>query len=811
LRKAQEEDRAGAPRGTLGSLRRAEELDVYLARGCGTLTVEVCVGLTGKELFLGLKRAAEHAKHILQAIKWPASMKNRIAFALASFSWGGASHKDAPLRSATASDFVTAKAQHFDCYVAPSDHKLEAKGRYTMTFQTWRRQVENQIRVLGAVYGLEHMPERVAALKKLEELRESRRQLCHTLGTDSPRKEDLRFVALSPNQDSQPNFAFPTTWDMENPHGYYQLAVVPRQDRAMARLLYSQLHKTTPKAPAKAGENKPVSRTSLERAPKCEKSGMPICWDAATWVGRQKGQACQHAHEPLPGLAKMHYTVVMQLIRRGGLRSGHKIDPASVDGRITQLREQASAENRKKKAPKKAAPKTKAGWAPPAEYAEYAGPLTEMEGQLQQAVQGPDEGWLDVKPPGPQASQHTQDVPSHPEGKARHDALQELQAENTFSNIGDFSHYLQSHIRARVLNARLNSQECTVEEALWDAARLGHSQLVGEAEQALEKLGSKAGGFGSPPDATLSPVIWLEEKGYGVGTLQMHFGRQMAWDYIDMRDALEPRDLAGQLLLSDGKSEERQCLPLHKAAAIEMGRGDDWTTDQIQETARAIRRELWDGAAEAQSAMGDAPPWISTSEADLRMFAHDCLCANHEKDYRVLMAFPGLPEDFSLLVLRLTLMEADLLRGRSELLEHQKVAKEMEAVGRRSFLEATPAESPLVPSKRPACLRCQETAVAPHKVGIQTKRHPWLDETESANEEAGAQPLRMRPAWAKNRGSTKTSVARKFERDLFLWRAPCPPRTCPTPGNSAPRERVTPTPTPTRARELGTTRKETGT
>ncbi|CAE8593825.1 unnamed protein product, partial [Polarella glacialis] len=215
-----------------------------------------------------------------------------------------------------------------------------------------------------------------------------------------------------------------------------------------------------------------------------------------------------------------------------------------------------------------------------------------------------------------------------------------------------------------------------------------------------------------------------------------------------------------------------------------MGRGDDWTTDQIQETARAIRRELWDGAAEAQSAMGDAPPCISTSEADLRMFAHDCLCANHEKDYRVLMAFLGLPEDFSLLVLRLTAwghLEADLLRGRAalsggpigvvtihrghmraliphpacsfrdlfqELLEHQKVAKEMEAVGWRSFLEATPAESPLVPSKRPACLRCQETAVAPDKVGIQTKRHPWLDEAESANEEAGAQPLRMRPAWA---------------------------------------------------------------
>ena len=44
LRRAGDEDRA-YNKGTITSIRRAEELDVYPARGCDTLTVEVADGL----------------------------------------------------------------------------------------------------------------------------------------------------------------------------------------------------------------------------------------------------------------------------------------------------------------------------------------------------------------------------------------------------------------------------------------------------------------------------------------------------------------------------------------------------------------------------------------------------------------------------------------------------------------------------------------------------------------------------------------------------------------------------------------------
>ena len=72
------EDGKVAQKGTLASIKRSEELDVYLARGCDTLTVEVCNTLTGRELFHGVRRACEHAKHLMQSVQWPTTVTNRI-------------------------------------------------------------------------------------------------------------------------------------------------------------------------------------------------------------------------------------------------------------------------------------------------------------------------------------------------------------------------------------------------------------------------------------------------------------------------------------------------------------------------------------------------------------------------------------------------------------------------------------------------------------------------------------------------------------------------------------------------------------
>lgn len=67
----------------LGAVRRADELDIYMARGCDTLTVEVCPTIAGKELFHALKRTCTHRRVLLQRIRWPTAVTNRMAYGIA--------------------------------------------------------------------------------------------------------------------------------------------------------------------------------------------------------------------------------------------------------------------------------------------------------------------------------------------------------------------------------------------------------------------------------------------------------------------------------------------------------------------------------------------------------------------------------------------------------------------------------------------------------------------------------------------------------------------------------------------------------
>ena len=106
-------------------------------------------------------------------------------------------------------------------------------------------------------------------------------------------------------------------------------------------------------------------------------------------------------------MAKLDPTVQVQVLRRGGLRSGPKIDPKSVDGRVAQLRSQVKADKDEKRqdgptpkegaAPKdgaapKAKPKGKAkvGWAVPEDY---QGPVAQLEQELGELGQGPNFSW----------------------------------------------------------------------------------------------------------------------------------------------------------------------------------------------------------------------------------------------------------------------------------------------------------------------------------------------------------------------------------------------------------------------------------
>jgi len=211
------------------------------------------------------------------------------------------------------------------------------------------------------------------------------------LGTDNPRKEDLKFVALTPDSSGAPTWKFPNVFNLSDPLGYYQQICVPRQTRAIQRYLHQQIHRPPPR-PTRAGggseeppgDNKaggpkgtpkggkegrkgdsstsqpsayPAGKRlaaweatrSVQHAPTNAK-GKPLCWDNSCWIGcRRSAAECSHSHETIKGLKNLDWTVVAQILKRGGLRSGPKVEPTSVDGRIAQLRAQAKAEGQAKR------------------------------------------------------------------------------------------------------------------------------------------------------------------------------------------------------------------------------------------------------------------------------------------------------------------------------------------------------------------------------------------------------------------------------------------------------------------------------
>ena len=55
-----------------------------------------------------------------------------------------------------------------------------------------------------------------------ESVREACRTLCAKLGTENPRLEDLKLIALAPGEGDRPNFQFPRVWNLQDSAGYYQ-------------------------------------------------------------------------------------------------------------------------------------------------------------------------------------------------------------------------------------------------------------------------------------------------------------------------------------------------------------------------------------------------------------------------------------------------------------------------------------------------------------------------------------------------------------------------------------------------------------
>ena len=374
-------------------------------------------------------------------------------------------------------------------------------------------------------------------------------------------------------------------------------------------------------------------------------------------------------------MSKLHYTVAMQVIRRGGLKNGPKINPKDVDGRVAQLRSQHSAEVAEKaaegkaKAKAKAKEKGKAGWLVPEDY---AGPVTALEHDLGELALGPDFAWHAAF----RAAQFVDQLPLTEEDPSKRAACYEaLRTSGVLAPISERSAYLRSHVASRLVNARLAGDlQLDVEAILRNAIDHGHPQLAEEAQDALGQFTSssdKAGKGAPEAEVLLTPTSW-DNDGWGVGELQFLsplFAHHPPVSFKDYKDQLE---LPSQDWFHEPVSvETRQCLALHAGTAVAPPGLSNL------EAAVQLRLEMLTEAVNAFGHLGDAPPYVSEAEAFIQHNAHDAYYPHHEKDYRSLALFaPHFMQGAQLLVLRVSQvgrLEGDIVRGQGAITRYGTV------------------------------------------------------------------------------------------------------------------------------------------
>jgi len=280
LSKQEADAAATSDRGKLASISREEEQLAFLARGCDRLTVPMCAGITGKELFHALRHLAVSARPLLRTVQWQVKLTNRIAFAYAGLRFGGRSLATVPKYALAPADFPRCTDEDLDAFVPPGDYSLEPNPRHPAVFTEWHRSTNRLIWCFGCVFGEEHRAQRYEAATRLvelhenhevewpasviydiwselewrwvEELKQLRRDLLRLIGDHAPTWDTLRFTALAPGADGAPWLRMPRTFDLSSAAEYFRTDIVPREQRRLQRAVLSMARKHV--QPLRAGD-----------------------------------------------------------------------------------------------------------------------------------------------------------------------------------------------------------------------------------------------------------------------------------------------------------------------------------------------------------------------------------------------------------------------------------------------------------------------------------------------------------------------------------------------------------------------------
>ena len=664
------------------STTRLTEFLVFALRGFGCFKIELGVGAYGKELSETLKRQATVMKEFMYRKGIRVPLTNRVIAGVSEASWGSEVPNGAPETSLLARDFAPWGLNSFEDYVR-KDEKIEGRGKAPTAMNVISRAIKQQIKIFGAVYGEEHVMERLEALSFLEDLHESYeeffspsflmavwdemtfeylmvvtegiRRMLQALPKGA-RRDKLKEKALTPRMDGSATWKFPITFKMTNSLGFWKSRIVPRLERKVERdMLQSAIPQPQGKRAAGMVEEEYTEevipstansfrsmyhagrkltyqeqRDSLPYAPQI--NGRMLCWDFSAWGGCSFGKDCTKLHQTMK-LQGLHWLILAQLARRGGHVSRPRIPAESVDGYTQALREANGKSDivSTKTVWQQKAGNTAAGCQrvlnpaigePPSEFVEID--LTELENELESVLYANDD-WV-----------HTTDNAVVDWARSEGLTREQLEVQDWWDASSLPVHgALETHVLNDLLTANKPCDMSTVEATLRNLAAQGCEKERCLADQALIDFKEVRAGR-----MKMDGVLWGVRREWGAFVSQdMHVG-QLHFNIVDFgEDLLLDAATQGAIGAAERK-EGNQCVMLHLGAALAwLIRGGGKTVPTrgaVYHQAMITRSEEVKQAREAELSIGTPR---TAQEQLILSHTHDVLNFGHDRDFRGVFFF----------------------------------------------------------------------------------------------------------------------------------------------------------------------------
>ena len=152
----------------MGGIKRNDEIWVYMARFFNNYKVALRPGVTGKQLATGPKALNDRLRPPYDLRDLPCGLANRYCIWAASKTWGG--RPSGPDYIISEQDYSRWALNQFDSYSPPFDWSLETKARPSAHIEAWRINAQNMTKNFYALYGADHLQERMADVADIRAL-----------------------------------------------------------------------------------------------------------------------------------------------------------------------------------------------------------------------------------------------------------------------------------------------------------------------------------------------------------------------------------------------------------------------------------------------------------------------------------------------------------------------------------------------------------------------------------------------------------------------------------------------------------------